>query len=34
LGAHTFSPGKCVSIKDHGRELHTFVVTSAESVEK
>ena len=33
LGVHTFSPGEYVSIKDHGSELHTFVVTSVEAVE-
>jgi hypothetical protein len=34
FGVHTFSPGEYVSIKDEDGELHTFVVTSVEPVEK
>jgi hypothetical protein len=34
FGVHTFSPGEYVSIKDEDGELHTFVVTSVEAVEK
>jgi hypothetical protein len=31
---HAFAPGEYVSIKDDDGELHTFVVTSVEAVEK
>ncbi len=34
LGTHMFSPGEYLSTKDHGGELHTFIVTSVEAVEK
>jgi hypothetical protein len=31
---HAFAPGEYVSTKDDDGELHTFVVTSVEAVEK
>jgi hypothetical protein len=34
FGMHAFAPGEYVSIKDDDGELHTFVVTSVEAVEK
>jgi hypothetical protein len=34
FGMHAFAPGEYVSIKDEDGELHTFVVTSVEAVEK
>jgi hypothetical protein len=34
FGVHSFSPGEYVSIKDEDGELHTFVVTSVQSLEK
>jgi hypothetical protein len=34
FGLHAFAPGEYVSIKDDDGELHTFVVTSVEAVEK
>jgi hypothetical protein len=34
FGVHSFSPGEYVSIKDEDGELHTFVVTSVQPVEK
>jgi hypothetical protein len=34
FGVHTFAPGEYVSIKDEDGELHTFVVTSVEPMEK
>jgi hypothetical protein len=34
FGVHAFAPGEYVSIKDDEGELHTFVVTSVEAVEK
>jgi hypothetical protein len=34
FGVHAFAPGEYVSIKNEDGELHTFVVTSVEPVEK
>jgi hypothetical protein len=32
FGAHVFSTGEYVSIRDHGGELHTFQVISVQPV--